>query len=70
MRGAGTHICVELPHKAGEVVVLEELAQQLSREVLVLPDREAASTTHSLAATSYLHLPLRGGCDINLRDPA
>ena len=41
--GAGTYICVELPHKAGEVVVLEGTGQQISGELSWLPHNETAA---------------------------
>lgn len=34
------HVGVELPHEAGEVVVLEIARQQLARKVLILQNRE------------------------------
>ena len=40
--GADTYICVELPHKAGEVVVLKGPGQQISGELSWLPHDETA----------------------------
>ena len=42
---AGTHICVELPHKGGEIVVLEVLGQELLCTLGLVPDCEAAKHT-------------------------
>ena len=45
---SGSHIGVELPHKAGKVVVLEVLGQQVARKVGWLPYNEAVKTeTHT-----------------------
>ncbi len=43
------HICVELPHKGGEVVVLEVLRQELFCTLGLVPHCEAAPQDDSLA---------------------
>ena len=42
-KGADTYICVELPDKAGEVVVLERPGQKISGELSWLPNNETAT---------------------------
>lgn len=42
--GGDAHICVELAHKRGEVLMLELLWQHIVLKLRVIPDREAAST--------------------------
>ena len=65
----GAHVCVELPHEAGEIVVLEELAQQLPGEVLVLPDREAARNMQGLVGGARVKHTVHGqNLQNNLRD--
>ena len=53
-----THVCVELPDEAGEVVVLEVLGQQVPREVRRVPHHEAGAAgapRHDVVGRRVLH---------------
>lgn len=39
-RGWRPYIGIELPNKAGEVIVLEELGKEIPRELWLVPDNE------------------------------
>lgn len=52
-KGAATYICIELPYKAGEIVVLEGPGQQISGELSWLPHNETAICKQHI---SLLHI--------------
>ena len=54
-RRRGAHIGIELPHKAGKVVVLEESRQELPREGLIFPYRETAPHIRAWQARAHRH---------------
>jgi hypothetical protein len=59
-----TYIGVELPHKAGEVVVLEVAGQQVPAELWWLPYDEAAGANHTMHVGMHMGSDLHEDCCI------